>query len=95
MCVPLVNFCGRVHLLECQMAATSSTLLRLVSPMDIFNLPLYEHHLVIDTRTREEYQAGHIASAVSYPSSPVECPELERETTLIEFIQSYVSEYYR
>ena len=61
----------------------------------LFNLSLYEHHLVIDTRSSDEYASGHIVSAVSYPSPECECPDQEREKTLIKFIKSYVKEYFR
>ena len=61
----------------------------------LFNLPLYEHHLVIDTRPADEYASGHIVSAVSYPSPESECSDQEREKTLIKFIKSYVKEYFR
>lgn len=62
---------------------------------NLFNLPLYEHHLVIDTRSTEEYASGHIVSAVSYPSPKCKCSNKEREKTLIKFIKSYVKEYFR
>ncbi|KAL5502565.1 hypothetical protein EMCRGX_G009361 [Ephydatia muelleri] len=68
---------------------------RWVSPEDVFNLPLYEHHLVIDIRQNEEYLRGHIVSAVSYPSPSRECTEKERETTLFDFVRSYVEQYAR
>lgn len=48
------------------------SLLRKVSPDDVFNLPLYEHHLVIDIRSAEQYSQGHMATAVSLPSPPLE-----------------------
>ena len=77
------------------MSAERSCKTRWVSPEDVFNLPLYENHLVIDLRAYEEYQKGHIVSAVSYPSPPRECSEKERERTLIDFISSYVEQYVR
>lgn len=46
--------------------------MRKVSPDDVFNLPLYEHHLVIDIRSAEQYSQGHMATAVSLPSPPLE-----------------------
>ena len=61
----------------------------------LFNLPLYEHHLVIDTRSAEDFTNGHIVSAVSYPSPTRGCSDLEREKTLIKFIKGYVKEYCR
>ena len=69
--------------------------LRKVTPEDLFNLPLYEHHLVIDTRPQEEYTRGHIATAVSYPSLGLNCSEEEREKSLILFIKKYIKEYFR
>ncbi len=62
---------------------------------DLFNLPLYEHHLVIDTRHPDEYSCGHIATAVSLPSPPLESTEGERERSLVQFIISYVKEFVR
>lgn len=80
------------------MAASSNSLLKPVSPIDIFNLPLYEHYLVIDTRPLEEYERGHIATAVSYPhhttSSP-SCSEEEREASLVAFARDYSAQFYR
>lgn len=72
-----------------------SSILRKVTPEDLFNLPLYEHHLVIDTRPQEEYTRGHIATAVSYPSLGLNCSEEEREKSLILFIKKYIKEYFR
>lgn len=65
------------------------------STQDLFNLPLYEHHLVIDTRRSDEYSSGHIATAVSLPSPPLESTEREREQSLVQFIVSYVKEFVR
>lgn len=76
-------------------ASNDSCRTRWVSPEDVFNLPLYEHHLVIDIRRDQEYQKGHIVSAVSYPSPPRECTEKEREQTLFAFVRSYVEQYAR
>jgi len=33
---------------------------------DIYNLPLFESYLVIDTRTNEQYQQQHIVTAISF-----------------------------
>ena len=71
------------------------SILRKVTPEDLFNLPLYEHHLVIDTRSQEEYSQGHIATAVSYPSPDLDCSEEEKERSLVAFIKSYIKEYFR
>ena len=70
-------------------------LLREASPQDLFNLPLYEHHLVIDTRLPEDYARGNIATSVSLPSPPLECTEEERERLLVQFIESYIKEFVR
>lgn len=47
--------------------AAGSSLLRKVGPDEVFNLPLYEHHLVIDIRPSDEFAEGHMATAVSFP----------------------------
>ena len=52
--------------------ADSSSLLRTVGPDDVFNLPLYEHHLVMDIRPSHEYSRGHMATAVSFPYPPLQ-----------------------
>ena len=70
-----------------------SSLLRKVTPEDLFNLPLYEHHLMIDTQPLEEYTRGNIATAVSYPSLGLNCSEEEREKSLILFVKKYIKEY--
>ena len=68
---------------------------RAVPPVELFNLPLYEHHLVIDTRSKEEYQSGHIVSAIHYPSwSPCFSDE-EREASLLAFIHTVIEECLR
>lgn len=72
-----------------------SSILVHINVETLFNLPLYEHHLVIDTRSGDEYANGHIVSAVSYPSPKCEYSDQEREKTLIKFIKSYVKEYFR
>ncbi len=61
-------------------------ILRTASPEDLFNLPLYEHHLVLDIRPLDEYERGHIASAVSYPSPLLGTSEEEREAGLIRCV---------
>ncbi len=66
-----------------------------VGTQDLFNLPLYEHHLVIDTRSRVEYEAGHVATSASFPGPPLETPEPERERELVRFIRSYIRQYLR
>jgi rhodanese-related sulfurtransferase len=70
----------------------SFSLLKSVTGEAIFNLPLYEHYLVIDARTVEEYQNGHIATAVSYPCT---IPADERETALVRFAMNYSKEFYK
>ena len=76
---------------------SSSSLLKLVSPEDIFNLPLYEHYLVIDTRPKEDYDGGHMVTAVSYSYDTVQASsgEGEREASLVEFARDYSSQFYR
>ena len=75
--------------------SAGSGILRHIDVERLFNLPLYEHHLVIDTRSADDYSSGHIVSAVSYPSPPRTTSDVEREKTLIKFIKGYVKEYFR
>jgi hypothetical protein len=77
------------------METRSPSLLREVGPDEVFNLPLYEHHLVIDLRPSQMYSQGHMATAVSFPRPPLECVEADREIQLIEFVRSYVREFMR
>ena len=79
----------------CSAPPAASGILRHIDVERLFNLPLYEHHLVIDTRSANDYSSGHIVSAVSYPSPPRTSSDLEREKTLIKFIKGYVKEYFR
>ena len=79
-----------------KMAASSRSLLKPVSSIDIFNLPLYEHYLVIDTRPLEDYERGHIATAVSYPHDTIAASsEEEKEESLVAFARDYSSQFYR
>ena len=48
--------------------AARLSLLRRVTADEVFNLPLYEHHLVIDLRSAEDFSRGHMTSSVSFPS---------------------------
>ena len=66
--------------------------LKTVPPVKIFNLPIYEHHLVIDIRQKEHYDGGRIVSAVSFPSLPLSTEEKEREAHLARFIVDLVKE---
>lgn len=68
---------------------------KVVGTRELFNLPLYEHHLVIDTRTSSDYQSGHIATAVSFPGPPLDSSESDKERKLIKFIRACVKEYLR
>ena len=61
-----------VELREPVPAGGSSSLLRTVGTDDVFNLPLYEHHLVMDLRPSREYSRGHMATAVSFPYPPLQ-----------------------
>ena len=74
---------------------SANTLLRKVSSLDVFNLPLFEHHLVVDTRSPEEFSNGHMATAVSFPSPALACPEEKKEQALLDFVKAYVREYLR
>lgn len=42
------------------------TTIHYVSPLDVINLPLYEYHFVIDTRSPAKYDAHHIATALAF-----------------------------
>ena len=68
---------------------------KVVGTREVFNLPLYEHHLVIDTRAISDYQDGHIATAVSFPGPSLDTSEVDKEKKLIKFIKEYVKEYIR
>ena len=58
-----------------------------VQPDDIFNLPLFEHHLVIDTRSTEAFAAGHIATAVSLPGPAADqFSDEANEVLLVSFV---------
>ena len=72
---------GAEHELPCEWVFVSlcvlmeqkpPSLVREVGPDEVFNLPLYEHHLVIDIRPAEEFSHGHMATAVSFPYLPLE-----------------------
>ena len=65
---------------------------RRVPPVDVFNLPLYEHHLVIDVRSPVQYEQGRLVSAVSLPALPLASSEHEREAQLLSFVSKLVRE---
>lgn len=44
--------------------------------VDVFNLPLYECYLVVDIRSIEEHNAGHIVSSISFPSPKSDADEV-------------------
>ena len=69
--------------------------MRTVPAKDVFNLPLYEHYLVIDTRAKEAYEQGHVATAISYPCPPQSSTEEDREKSLYLFAKSYANVYLR
>ena len=73
-------------------SSSSGVILKNVSPVQVFNLPLYEHHLVLDARPVDSYEKGRIVSSVSFPASPVDATEKERELHLIKFIVKLVDE---
>lgn len=76
--------------------AVEGPALRWVKPQDIFNLPLYESYLVIDTRSADDFARGSIATAVSYPSpGDPSVAEEERERRLYVFAKGYASEFCR
>ena len=68
---------------------------KVVSPLKVFNLPLYEHHLVIDTRNEEQYLQGHIVSAVHYPSWSPTLTNEEQDASLLNFIHKVIDECLR
>lgn len=72
---------------------SASTRVTQVHEDDTFNLPLFEHHLVIDTRSTAEYEAGHIATAVSLPAPSAEDFSDEfNEALLVKFVCSLVED---
>ena len=68
---------------------------KVVSPVKVFNLPLYEHHLVIDTRSEERYLRGHIVSAIHYPSWSPTLSDEEQDASLLKFIRQVIDECLR
>lgn len=68
---------------------------KVVPPVKVFNLPLYEHHLVIDTRTEEEYLRGHIVSAIHYPYWSPSLSNEEQDASLLKFIHKVINECLR
>lgn len=68
---------------------------KVVPPVKVFNLPLYEHHLVIDTRSEEAYQRGHIVSAVHFPSWSPTLSNEEQDASLLKFIHKVIDECLR
>lgn len=55
---------------------------------EVYNLQLFEIHLIIDTRTKELFEKEHIETAVSFP------PQTEFSTQqVIEFLQDYEINY--
>ena len=72
--------------------AASGVPVRRVPPVDVFNLPLYEHHLVIDVRSAVQYEQGRLVSAVSLPALPLPSCEQEREAQLVSFVSKLVRE---
>ena len=82
------------------MAECLDVVVKTVSPDAVFNLPLYEHYLVIDARSIGEYEDGHVATSVSFPFPPEtcsedECSEDEKERRLVRFAMDYATEYCR
>ena len=77
------------------MAESLEVTVKTVSSDAVFNLPLYEHYLVIDTRSLEDYEAGHVATAVSFPFPQSTCSEEEKEERLFQFAKEYAIEYSR
>lgn len=78
------------------MAENVEVVVKSVLPDAVFNLPLYEHFLVIDTRSREEYESGNIATSVSFPSPHSSiCSEQEKEARLVSFAREYAIEFCR
>lgn len=65
---------------------------RRVPPVDVFNLPLYEHHLVIDVRSAAQYEQGRLVSAVSLPALSLPSSDEEREVQLVSFVSKLVRE---
>ena len=63
-----------------------------VNADDVFNLPLYEYHLVIDTRTVVEYERGHIATAASLPAPERSSSDSEKERALVLFLAQLVED---
>ena len=60
-----------------------------VGPDEVFNLPLYEHHLVIDIRPSQKYSQGHMATAVSFPSPALEL--VASHTLILVHVTPYLS----
>jgi hypothetical protein len=45
-------------------------LIRKAEPVEVLNLSLFDAHIVVDVRSREEYDVGRLASSLSCPALP-------------------------
>eukprot|EP00667_Euglena_gracilis_P016322 EG_transcript_17075 len=64
------------------------------SAKDIYNLPLFNGFLVIDGRSKEDFDHRHLMTAASLPPFPLgtEIPISELEKMLLEFVIDLVNE---
>jgi hypothetical protein len=80
---------------HCELIKDTIDLVKITSPNQIYNLPLFETYLVIDCRRQVDYDHEHIASSLNYPPCESDNPE-ERLKALEEFATdastSYINE---
>lgn len=59
--------------------------------MDVFNLPLFEHHLIIDTRPFAAWEKENVVSSVPCPAPDVATEDYTREGLLVQFLIELVN----
>ena len=69
----------------------SSSFVSLCSPVDVFNLSLFDSFVVVDCRPTDLYKIGHLATSVSCPPPAEDWQSLE--TVLFEAFCKTVGEY--
>lgn len=66
------------------------SVIKIVSPLKVFNLPLFETYLVMDCRDEVSYRASHVHSSFNYPPLPINSTGTVEEIN--HHIQRFVDE---
>eukprot|EP01079_Euglenida_sp_SAG-EU17-18_P000294 gene294-2395_t len=67
-------------------------MIKQVESYQLYNLGLFEPHLILDVRPQQDYMKGHVATAVNTPPPRQTATDSDRQSSLVAFLASVVND---